>query len=460
MCKITYAFPKKGKKRNAMPKITVIMPSLNVAKYICACMNSVIKQTLQDMEVLVIDAGSTDGTVQILEEYASKDERIQIIHSECRSYGYQVNIGLEIASGEYISIVETDDMIAEKMYEILYQAVKEEALDYVKCGYTSFVELDNGMCWNQPGGICIGDRQKIGKIISPKTMPELAIQDYYLWAGIYQREFLRNIRLSETPGAAFQDIGFLYQVLSTADKAKYLADSLYYYRQTRENSSYNVNGFHYLLDEYRNIERMLPQKSDLWRQAYYERMFRQVVGRFQKMAVGGGYWENTAADLQKLQEQLKDAQALGVFQPEKMSKDNQDIYDKLLNSPEKVYEEECAAIESNKQKLYDLLGAVGDKEIVIFGCGSYGRYIYTLLEAYKAADVCAFCDNNKELWHTSVQGVEVVEPVYAVGKYPDAQYVIASKKTKEIYGQLLGLGIEKSQICRCDFSYDIKLFLL
>lgn len=443
-----------------MPKVTVIMPSLNVAKYICACMNSVLKQTLQDMEILVIDAGSTDGTLQILEKYALRDSRIQIIRSDKRSYGYQVNLGLELASGEYIGIVETDDMAAENMYEILYEAARADTLEYVKCGYTSFIELDNGMCWNQPGGICMADRQKIGKVISPKTMPELAIQDYYIWAGIYRRDFLKEIRLSETPGAAFQDTGFIYQVLSTADRAEYLEDSLYYYRQTRGNSSYNAKGFRYLLGEYRNIEKTFPQKSELWRQACYERMFRQVVGRFQKMAVGGAYWEDAAGDLQKLQAQLKNAQAFGVFHPEKMSEDNQEIYDRLINAPEQVYEYECAAIETNKRKLYDLLGAAGDKEIVIFGCGSYGRYICTLLEAYKAGNVRAFCDNNKELWHTSVQGVKVAEPAYAVGKYPNAQYIIASKKTEEIYGQLLDLGIEKDKICKCDFSYDIKLFLL
>ena len=322
-----------------MPKITVIMPSLNVAKYISACLNSVLKQTLQDMEILVIDAGSDDGTAEILNEYALKDKRVQIIYSKNRSYGYQVNIGLTHALGEYIGIVETDDMIAENMYEVLYQTAIDDALEYVKCGYTTFIELDNGMRWDQAGGVCIGDRGMIGKIVSPKSMPELAIQDYYLWAGIYKKDFLKDIRLSETPGASFQDIGFIYQVLSTADRAKYLDDALYYYRQTKGNSSYNVNGFRYLLCEYGNVEKMLPQKSGIWRQACYERMFRQIVGRFEKMAVGGAYWKDTEEVLQLLQDKLKQAQAHGMFNPEKLSKDNQEIYDKLMEAPQKLYEE-------------------------------------------------------------------------------------------------------------------------
>lgn len=443
-----------------MPKITVIMPSLNVAKYICPCMNSVLNQTLQDMEILVIDAGSTDGTTQILNEYALKDKRIRIIHANKKSYGYQVNIGLTHALGEYVGIVETDDMIAKNMYEILYQTAKDDALEYVKCGYTSFIESEHGMRWDQVGGVCVGDRGMLGKIVSPKCMPELAIQDYYLWAGIYKRDFLQDIRLSETPGASFQDIGFIYQVLSTADRAKYLDDGLYYYRQTKGNSSYNINGFWYLLCEYGNIEKMLPQKSVIWRQACYERMFRQIVGRFEKMAVVGAYWTDAEEVLQLLLDKLKQAQAYGIFKPEKLSKDNRVIYDKLLNTPQKLYEEECAVIEPSKRKLHELLEVVGDKEVVIFGCGSYGKYIHALLEVHKPKHVCAFCDNNREFWHTVIQGAEVVEPFYAARKYIDVQYVIASKKADEIYEQLIELNIKKSQIYSCDLDYNLKFFLM
>ena len=443
-----------------MPKITIIMPSLNVVKYIRPCINSVLRQTMQDIEILAIDAGSTDGTAEILREYALKDRRIHLFHTENKSYGYQVNIGLEQTSGEYIGIVETDDMIAENMYEVLYQTAKADELEYVKCGYTLFVELDNGTWWNQPGGICIGNRKMLGKIISPKSMPELAIQDYYLWAGIYHRDFLKNVRLSETPGAAFQDIGFIYQVLSTADRAMYLDDNFYFYRQTKGNSSYNKNGFQYLLREYANVEMLLPQKSEVWRQACYERMLRQIVGRFQKMAIGGEYWEDITNALQMLQDKMKQAQSAGVFKPEKLSKDNQIIYYKLLNNPKEIFEDEYAVIASKLRNLYALLEDVGDRKVVIFGCGSCGKYIHILLETYRKGQTCAFCDNNKLLWNTVVQGVEVIEPKQVVKDYPDAQYVIASKKVEDISIQLLELGIGKKQICTYECDYDLKLLMM
>ena len=110
-----------------MPKITVIMPSLNVASYMRQCLRSVLEQTLEDIEVVAVDAGSTDGTLEILQEYVAADRRISVIQSDKRSYGYQVNVGLEAAQGEYISIVETDDRIADDMYEMLYAVARDHA---------------------------------------------------------------------------------------------------------------------------------------------------------------------------------------------------------------------------------------------------------------------------------------------------------------------------------------------
>ena len=83
-----------------MPKISVIMPCLNMVRYIRQCVDSVMNQTLTEMEILIIDAGSTDGTLDILQEYISLDPRIRIISSDKRSYGYQVNLGIKEARGE------------------------------------------------------------------------------------------------------------------------------------------------------------------------------------------------------------------------------------------------------------------------------------------------------------------------------------------------------------------------
>ena len=102
---------------HSAPCVSVLMPSLNTARYIREALDSVVNQTLKDIEIICIDAGSTDGTREIIGEYAERDSRIRVIDSPVKSYGYQMNVGLDAAKGSYIGIVEPDDYILPEMYE-------------------------------------------------------------------------------------------------------------------------------------------------------------------------------------------------------------------------------------------------------------------------------------------------------------------------------------------------------
>lgn len=133
-----------------MPKITVIMPSLNVAPYIEECISSVERQTLKDIEILCIDAGSMDGTLEILQNHAKDDSRIRIINSPVKSYGYQVNLGIKEASGEYIDIVETDDYVSDRMLETLYEAVSKYSADFVKSSFNRISHFGNKKVYIKP----------------------------------------------------------------------------------------------------------------------------------------------------------------------------------------------------------------------------------------------------------------------------------------------------------------------
>ena len=95
--------------------VTVVMPSLNVAEYIEGSVRSVMKQTLDSIEILCIDAGSDDGTIEIIKELKEEDDRISLIVSPVRSYGYQINHAIKQAKGEYIAIVETDDYVSPEL---------------------------------------------------------------------------------------------------------------------------------------------------------------------------------------------------------------------------------------------------------------------------------------------------------------------------------------------------------
>ena len=106
-----------------MIKVSVIVPVYNVEKYLKKCIDSIIKQTLTDMEIICVDDGSTDSCPEILDEYANLDHRIKVIHKTNAGYGHAVNTGFAYAKGEYIGIVESDDYILPEMYETLYYCV-------------------------------------------------------------------------------------------------------------------------------------------------------------------------------------------------------------------------------------------------------------------------------------------------------------------------------------------------
>ena len=160
-------------------KVSVIMPSLNVAKYIDECMNSVLSQTLEDIEVLCIDAGSTDGTIEKLQAYVDSDSRVKLLHSSQKSYGYQVNLGISKANGKYIAIVETDDFIKTNMYELLYLAAEEADANVVKANFYSFVNYDgNNRIWEKHNIV--------------NSSLSVFMTDTSIWSGIYKKSFLQE----------------------------------------------------------------------------------------------------------------------------------------------------------------------------------------------------------------------------------------------------------------------------
>lgn len=201
-------------------KVSVIMPSLNVAPYIEKCIKSVINQSLQDIEIICVDAGSTDGTLEILENYSNKDKRIKLVHSPVKSYGYQVNLGICMARGDYIGIVETDDFVDSNMYEVLYGLAIENQLDYAKGMFDMFVSIDsnNEVRWRHQS---FGNHTElINRIVEPSDIAYIYANDTSVWSGIYRKSFLEenNISFNESAGAAYQDIGFMQQVVGCAKK--------------------------------------------------------------------------------------------------------------------------------------------------------------------------------------------------------------------------------------------------
>lgn len=436
-----------------MPEISVIMPTLNVAKYIEQCMKSVIDQTLRDIEIIVIDAESTDGTREIIQEYASRDPRIHLILSDKKSYGYQVNMGISLAKGNYIGIVETDDYIEFDMYEVLLENAKACDYEYVKGTAEAFRKISKDIVISSPIKSVEGDRVEL----KPSEHPELFSTDRFLWLGLYRADFIKNIKLNETPGAAYQDIGFMYQVLTKAQKALYLDKVVYHYRQDNMNASgYNHKAFKYLTDEYRVLLKLeMPQ---MWQAAVYKKMLEQCLGRFRNMAISGKYWDEYVAEIEILREWLLDAENQDIIKEEIVGDYSWNFLQTWKSGSDDLYRHYAEVYSLKNEKVRKCFQSIGGCSIVIFGAGKYGRFFHTLSENRYPGKVVAYCDNKPELIGTLLQGVEIVAPETAVERYPQTVFVISVYKDVEtVYEQLSKLGVCKERIIRYEPEYDNML---
>lgn len=118
-----------------LPKISVIIPVYNVEKYLNRCIESILSQSLQDFEIILINDGSTDSSPEICNNYAKKDNRIKVIHKKNSRVAAARNDGMKVAKGEYISFVDSDDWIESNMYKIMYEKAKELEVDIIMCDY-------------------------------------------------------------------------------------------------------------------------------------------------------------------------------------------------------------------------------------------------------------------------------------------------------------------------------------
>ncbi len=244
--------------------ISVIIPSLNSIKYIRQCVDSVLAQSLRNIEVICVDAGSTDGTLEVLNEYAVWDDRVKVICSEQKSYGYQMNLGMDAAVGRYVGIVESDDYILDNMYESLYDAAEAHNADFVKSNFYRFAEECN--CLKKLLVRIAPNQSYYGRLIDIGKEQECFKFTMNTWNGIYKRQFLNvhHIRHNETPGASFQDNGFWFQTFMYAEKALFL-DKAYYMnrRDNMDSSIFDKNKSFCVCNEYAFIKNLLEKEGHL-----------------------------------------------------------------------------------------------------------------------------------------------------------------------------------------------------
>ena len=246
-----------------MAKVSILMPACNVEKFLKECMDSVVNQTLKDIEIICIDDGSRDSTGNILDEYAQKDNRIKVIHKANSGYGHSMNVGLQNATGEYIGIIETDDFADLNMFDELYKAAKENHADVVKSNYYSYVSQPEPQSTYYE---VLKEYDLYDRVFRPVEHPEIFRVRPCIWSGIYRREWLleNHVSFAETPGASYQDTGFAFKVWASAERALLVRDAYLHYRTDNANSSVKAAAKIYCIcDEFKSIEEFLEKRPEL-----------------------------------------------------------------------------------------------------------------------------------------------------------------------------------------------------
>ena len=204
-----------------MPKISIIVPVYNVYNYLDKCLNSIRNQTLEDIEIIVVNDGTKDTSQEIMDKYAALDKRFKCLKKENGGLSDARNYGMKYAKGEYIAFVDGDDYIERNMYELMYNEAKKGDYDVVECDFT----------WDYPN-----------KVREDKTeVKDNIIVDIRVvaWNKIYKRKVIESAKLKFTEGVRYEDVDWCYKVLANIKSFSSVHKCLYHYIQ-RSNSIANT----------------------------------------------------------------------------------------------------------------------------------------------------------------------------------------------------------------------------
>lgn len=219
-----------------MVKLSIIVPCYGVEKFLDRCIESLLNQTLKDIEIILVDDESPDRVPEMIDGYALKDNRIKVVHKQNGGLGFARNSGLDIATGEFIAFVDSDDFVDTDMYEVLYNEAKLENAEVVFCNFQK--ETKDGR-WNK----CVEVKEK--KIFKDNDVtnfmfdliasaPYIPVERKYqmsVWHGIYKSSIIERhyIRFLSERSVASEDIPFNVEFLLNCNTVVYRPECYYHY---------------------------------------------------------------------------------------------------------------------------------------------------------------------------------------------------------------------------------------
>lgn len=439
-----------------MPEVTVIISAYNTEKYIAECLESAITQTFEDIEIICVNDGSTDHTLDIMEEYARKDSRIRIISKDNTGYGHSMNIGIDQASGRYVVFLESDDYILPTMCERMYQVCEQHELEIVKCDFYRFFSRADRVCKRYYRASYHASYDDCyGKIFSAREDARVFLTPMYTWTCMYRRDYLNkyNIRHNETPGASYQDNGFWFQSLMYCQRIYLLNEAFYMYRQDNPVSSmHSRDKVHAFSDEYAFIrEKIADYVGDRGKLLKICAYFNLHHNFNSLLRVDEDYI------MELIELIVKDLRSYGGIEYFDINSIDMDQSRRILQcivQPEKVRKNAIGFRERYRDQLEFLQRYPA---YILYGAGEYAEYIFRILmEEFKLWDREVYCGVTEPQREQEFGGMKVenIETLCKIHK--NALVIVCASKKKENNNQQMHDLLEK---IGCDQFIDGEHFI-
>ncbi len=223
------------------PLISIIIPVYNVEQYLDYCIQSVLSQDYTNLEIILIDDGSTDSSGQKCDEYADRDQRVKVIHQKNGGLSSARNTGLKEMTGEYFSFIDSDDYVRTDYISRMYRIIDEDKSDMVVCSYKKVIGNEDYSVTSGCDNIhAVYDKEEIKLEMVSRKIP------MYAHGKLYKKEFAEYMDFPE--GRLFEDILTCWNVIKQVEKVSYSDVKIYFYRQ-RIDSIVNAEFKHHRMDQ-------------------------------------------------------------------------------------------------------------------------------------------------------------------------------------------------------------------
>lgn len=228
-----------------MPEVSIIVPVYKVEDTLEQCVNSLLGQTLESIEIILVDDGSPDKCGVLCDLLSKKDDRIIVIHKKNGGLSDARNAGLDVAKGKYIGFVDSDDYVDPEMFNFLVEICEKYNLSIAGCDLKYVYEPDGDIVSDSDGSFSVLNSDDFfRKMLDTSRMLRIGV-----WNKIYRKELFDKVRFPK--GKVFEDVGTMYKLIFATPYIGYASDAMYYYRKGREGA---ITAQKYGKNEYDRLE--------------------------------------------------------------------------------------------------------------------------------------------------------------------------------------------------------------